>query len=48
MHPSVVVLRVTLTNERFQTCFSYVFCGKEFQGQDGVFEFGSVTLIWCF
>lgn len=35
-------------NERFQTCFSYVFCGKEFQGQDGVFEFGSVTLIWCF
>lgn len=35
-------------NERFQTCFSYVFRGKEFQGQDGVFEFGSVTMIWRF
>jgi hypothetical protein len=37
---------MTVGNERFQTCFSYVFCGKEFQGQDGVFEYGSVTMIW--
>ena len=35
-------------NERFQTCFSYVFLGKEFAAQDGVFEFGSVTMIWRF
>ncbi len=33
---------------RFQTCFSYVFWGEEFSGQAGVFEFGSVTMLWRF
>ena len=39
---------MSVGNRRFQTSFSYVFWGKEFEGQQGHAEFGALTLTYFF
>ena len=39
---------VAVGNGKFQTSFSYVFWGREFETQQDYTEFGAVTFTWMF